>query len=362
MKLEILGPGPKTLNLKPLRWYIEKHLEDIKQNGEFYVAVALSDIEGLHLLKNHIQRTLRQNGKAMAIIGIDLGMPKNILNEITQVFGIGNVFVYHNPKDSAFHPKMYLIKVNEKLGIVIVGSSNLTNSGLLKNFEINLAVELNLQETTEHELFKKFLELFEKLTNEKSTRPLTNALVSALIAISMLRKKTSTVTQALIPMKLSDSFKGEKHGWEIAEFSGKTTFLMSLSYNDVSGVRSDKYVRIPVLARDSNPKFWGWNNLFTSSPSGGNPERFITIKYKGEKDKHRLYFVAGPDEFRLVMPQIYNLGKNFEHSVLKISKERTTYEMELIHKTNKEYSGYLGWCTEKCPRGWATIPKVWGYV
>ena len=362
MKLEVLGPGPKSLNLKPLGWYMQRHLSNIKQNGELYIVVALSHMGGLHLLRSHIRRILRQNGKVRAIIGIDLGISGNMLDKITQIFGMGNVFVYHNPKDSTFHPKMYLIRENEKLGITIIGSSNLTEAGFLKNFEINLAVELNLQENEENELFQKFLELFEKLTNEKSTCPLTKDSVSILMSKSMLKKKASIMTKAIRHLKLSDLFKGENHGWEITEFNGKSTFLMSLSYNDVSGVRGDRYIRIPVRARDVNPKFWGWDNLFKPSSRAGNPERFISINYKGQKDKHRLYFVDEPDEFRLVMPQIYNLGKNFERSILKISKRKRTYEMELIRKNDKEYNKFWGWSTEKCPRGKAKFPKVWGYV
>ena len=362
MKLEVLGPGPKSLDLKPIGRYMERHLANVQQNGEFYVAVALSQAEALRLLSNNIRRISRQNGRVKAIIGIDLGMPENILDEITQIFGIGNVFVYHNPKDSTFHPKMYIIKVNENLGIVIVGSSNLTSAGLLKNFEINLAVELDLQEAEEGELFQKFSSLFEKLTNERSSHLLTRDSILVLKSKSTLGKKASTLTKATRHLKLSDLFKGESHGWEITEFNGKSTFLMSLSYNDVSGVRGDQYIRIPVRARDANPKFWGWDDLFRPSPRAGNPERFISIKYMGRKEKRRLYFVDGPDEFRLVMPEIYSLGSNFVYSILEISKKRRTYDGELIQKTHREYKKYLGWCTEKCPRGWARLPKVWGYV
>ena len=162
MKLEVLGPGPKILDLKPLGWYMERHLANVQQNGEFYVVVALSETGALRLLSKNIRRISRQNGKVKAIIGIDLGTSENFLDEITNIFGIGNVFVYHNPKASTFHPKMYIIKVDENLGVIIVGSSNLTSGGLFKNFELNLAVELDLQKTEERKLFQRFSSLFEK--------------------------------------------------------------------------------------------------------------------------------------------------------------------------------------------------------
>jgi len=72
--------------------------------------------------------------------------------------------------------------------------------------------------------------------------------------------------------------------------------------------------------------------------------------------------VAEPDEFRLVLPQIYNLGRSFQQSILRISKKRRYYEVELVQKTDKSYGKILGWCTEKCPKGRASVAKVWGYV
>jgi hypothetical protein len=254
-----------------------------------------------------------------------------------------------------------LIKVNDSLGIVILGSSNLTDGGLFKNFEINLAIELNLRKTPESRMFKQFTELFWNVAKEKSSQELTKNLASALISNLRLKKQTSMIIKTINPPKLSNLFKGEKHGWGITELKGKNTFLMTLSYNDISGVRrGDKYIRIPLLACKANPQFWGWTNLFKPSRKG-HPERFIKIRYNGQKSMCRLYYVKTPDELRLVFPQIYSLGKKFIFSILKISKVKTVYVIELIRKNNKEYKKYLQWCTETCPRGKAKNPKVWGY-
>lgn len=362
MKLEILGPGPKSLGLRPLGLYIKDALTKIKQNGELYIVAALSDIDGINLLKNHIRRISRHNGTTKAVIGIDLGVTKDVLNKAIRTFGAGNIFVYKNPADSVFHPKMYLIKLDESSGIVILGSSNLTGSGFFKNFEINLAIELDLRKARESKIFEQFYELFWKLTKEKSSQELTKNLALALVSNSRLKSQTLIMSRSIKPPKLSNLFKGEKHGWEIAELKGKNTFLMTLSYNDVSGARiGDKYIRIPLLACKANPSFWGWTKLFRHSRKG-HPERFIKIRYKGKTTTCRLYFVKTPDELRLVFPQIYGLGKKFVHSILKISRKKAVYEVELIRKSSTEYNKYLRWCSETCPRGKASIPKRWGYL
>jgi len=362
MKLEIIGPGPKSLGLRPLGLYIKDAITRIEQNGELYIIAALSDVDGINLLKNCIRRISHHNMIIKVVLGIDLGITKDVLNKAIRTFGSGNIFVYKNPADSVFHPKMYLIKLNESSGIVILGSSNLTGGGFFKNFEINLAIELNLRKPRESKIFEQFSELFWKLTKEKSSRELKKDLVSALLSSPRLKSQTLMMSRSIKPPKLSNLFKGEKHGWEITELKGKNIFLMSLSYNDVSGARmGDKYIRIPLLACKANPSFWGWNNLFKPSRKG-HPERFIKIRYKGKTNTCRLYFVKTPDELRLVFPQIYSLGKKFTYSILKISKKKAVYEVELIRKSNTEYNKYLQLCTETCPRGKASIPKVWGYL
>lgn len=363
MKLEILGPGPKSLGLKPLGLYMKDIIKKIKYNGELYIITALLDMDGINSLKNYVHRISRYKGIVKAVIGIDLGATQHVLNQAVRTFGAGNVFVYKNPKDSVFHPKMYLIKLNESSGVVILGSSNLTSSGFFKNFEINLAIELDLRKTRERKIFEEFYELFRKLTMEKSSQELTRELISALFSDSRLKSQTVIMNRLLKNFpKFSNLFRGEKHGWEITEVKGKNTFLMTLSYNDVSGARiGDKYIRIPVLACRANPQFWGWNSLSKRSRRG-HPERFIKIRYKGKISTHRLYFVKSIDEVRLVFPQIYGLGKKFVYSILKVSKKKAVYEVELIRKNDKEYNKYLQLCTETCPRGKANFPKRWGYI
>lgn len=359
MKLEVLGPGPKSLGLKPLLWYVEERLNEIKKDGEFLIVSALTDAEGLNLLSDALNRAISLGCTVKAVIGMDLGISKGALLKLNETFGNQNVFIYCNPADSTFHPKMYLVRADDSAGTVIIGSSNLTSAGFLRNFEINIALKLDLHNKDEKVIFQGFVKKFNDLLKERSTRPLTMKLLSE------LRKKieriTKTITETTHGPRLSEGFEGKDHGWEIPVFEGKNAFLMTLSYNDVSGVRGDQYIRIPVIAVSSNPKFWGWPKLFSPSAKG-YPERLVDISYKGKSYRYRFYFAEIPDEFRLVMPQIYNLGAAYEGNILRISKGPNRYSLKLISKTNKNFGQYLKHCTEKCPRGRAKVPKMWGYI
>jgi len=361
MRLRILGPGPKLLGLKPAGLYLKEKLTDVKQ-GEFYIIVALAQKDVLKNLSRFI-RNIRKNGKIKAIVGIDLGATGDDLDYLNKLFGSKNIFIYKNPKDGVFHPKVYILKnISKKKGIVIIGSSNLTKAGLFDNFEINIAIEFNLNGIQDRRNFKKFVDLFNDVAKQQSTRLLERNLLSTLKQIKILERKIKITSRTMKPPKLSRIFKGETHGWKSSEFKDKSIFLMTLSYNDVSGVRrGDKYIRIPVRAKDANPDFWGWKK-FKPSKKAQHPERFIQVMYKGKRKKCRIYFVQRVCELRLVLPDIYTLGRKFEGSILKITKRRQTYYIDLITKSNKNFEKYLEWCTEKCPRGKAKLPKLWGYV
>jgi HKD family nuclease len=359
MKLEILGPGPKSLGLKPLLWYIEECLNEIKKDGEFLIVSALTDTEGLNLLSDTLDRAISLGCTVKAVIGMDLGISRGALRKLDETFGNQNVFIYCNPADSTFHPKMYLIRADDSTGTVIIGSSNLTSAGFLRNFEVNIALKLDLHNKDEKAIFQGFVKTFNDLLKERSTRPLTMKLQSELE--KKIERITKTVAETKPGLKLSEVFEGEDHGWEIPAFQGKNAFLMTLSYNDVSGVRGDLYIRIPVIAVISNPKFWGWPKLFSPSAKG-YPERLVHISYEGKSYRYRFYFAETPDEFRLVMPQIYTLGATYEGSILKISKKPNMYSLELVLKADKKFGRHLKHCTEECPRGRARVPKMWGYI
>ena len=306
--------------------------------------------------------------KTEIIIGINLGYSEDSLDTLHKMIG-SKAHIYCNPR-GFFHPKMYIIKISNDQGIIIVGSSNFTEPGFFNNVEVNLALELNLNEKVEKKIFEEARDLFNKIKNSVSTKPLTKNLIKRLNKTKIpkeqifpLKRKVKKLSEIFksdekeIVNKLSKIFKSDK-----IDFEALTNFVMTLSYNDVSGVRGDKYIRIPKCAIEKNGFFWGWNNKFTPSKKAGNPERFITIKYKNKIYKYRLYYVDGPKEFRLVFPQIYTLGKNFQGSILLTGKTNGSYVVKLIKKGSKKYKNLLGCCTETAPRGTAKVSKKWGYI
>jgi hypothetical protein len=98
----------------------------------------------MNYLSDRFAGFLRHGGKLSVIVGIDL---ENTTHEGLQAlldleqFGTCETFVYHNESDSVFHPKLYLWR-NEEEARLIVGSNNITQSGLYINVEAGLQLDL----------------------------------------------------------------------------------------------------------------------------------------------------------------------------------------------------------------------------
>ena len=112
------------------------------------IAVAWVRESGVAHLRESFERFLSHGGKLKAIVGIDL---KNTTKEGLQALldlepsGACETFVYHNEAGSIFHPKVYLFRNTEEARL-IVGSNNLTSSGLFSNVEAGLQLDTHISD------------------------------------------------------------------------------------------------------------------------------------------------------------------------------------------------------------------------
>jgi hypothetical protein len=94
-------------------------------------------------LSRQLAAFLRGGGEISVVVGIDL---QNTTREGLQALldleqhGHCETYVYHNEAQSVFHPKLYLFR-NEEEARLIVGSNNITESGLYVNVEAGLQTD-----------------------------------------------------------------------------------------------------------------------------------------------------------------------------------------------------------------------------
>lgn len=127
-----------------------KHVDEKNGIEPFWdsldVTVAWVRVSGVRHLEDNFTRFLAHGGKLSFTVGIDLlNTTKEGLKALLdlEVHGDCETYVYHNEAGSIFHPKIYLFR-NAEEARLIVGSNNLTASGLFSNVEAGLRLDTEL--------------------------------------------------------------------------------------------------------------------------------------------------------------------------------------------------------------------------
>lgn len=130
-----------------------RHVDQLDRVDPFWdsldIAVAWVRASGMAHLSASLRNFLRHGGQLSVIVGIDL---QNTTREGLEALldleqhGRSETFVYHNEAGSIFHPKLYLFR-NEEEARLIVGSNNITESGLYVNVEAGLQVDTRINAT-----------------------------------------------------------------------------------------------------------------------------------------------------------------------------------------------------------------------
>jgi hypothetical protein len=109
----------------------------VAQNGrprELVLVSAFASLATVLRFKHMVTDVVTSGGAARMVIGVDLGgTSKEVLQEVA-TWGIPVTIIKNRMPGVTFHPKIYLLRWSE-LAHIIVGSNNLTEGGLYKNYE-----------------------------------------------------------------------------------------------------------------------------------------------------------------------------------------------------------------------------------
>lgn len=139
-----------------------------------------------------------------------------------------------------------------------------------------------------------------------------------------------------------------------------STFYMTLSHNDVSGVRIEPYSLIPIAAREFDPSFWDWPGSYPPLPTG-QLEHKIQLNDLGNTVDSRIYYVPERKEFRFCSEAVYALGPGAVGNILEIQRLGVGRFRTQVHAP--ESSGFLAAApllVNAVPFGGSS--KTWGLV
>lgn len=119
--------------------------KELAASHQFQVATAMVSIAGVNRLRRSIERCFDKGGTGKILIGIDLPSDPNAIETLLKIateYSDQLELRYFRPlKNRIFHPKLFLFKRKSGKACVIIGSSNLTEGGLIENYEANLWVQ-----------------------------------------------------------------------------------------------------------------------------------------------------------------------------------------------------------------------------
>lgn len=145
----------------------------IQNADEVLMAVAFVKQSGLTKIVSALEKIIERKGKVALVAGQNFGLtePKALytLRELFQRTTNAKLFLAHAEKaNEIFHPKLYMIRKQDK-GFIISGSANLTESGLVSNFECSLQLEVS----TVNSVWKDAVEYFNVLSSARVSQPAT---------------------------------------------------------------------------------------------------------------------------------------------------------------------------------------------
>lgn len=124
----------------------------------FWLLAAWAQESGLNQLRPIISGVRQRGGRAEAVLGVDQGIATyEGLRLALEVFD--DVYLFHDG-DRTFHPKLYAIE-NDTQSRIVIGSGNVTEGGLYRNFEASTAVDLDRSDPLDESLRLKARGYFE---------------------------------------------------------------------------------------------------------------------------------------------------------------------------------------------------------
>jgi len=349
----------------------------------------------------HIERALRRfaaRSRVVLAVGVDCqGSSLEGLSALLDALsGRGEIWVFHNEGDSTFHPKLYLFR-SFTAAEVVVGSGNLTSGGLFTNYEVSLALSLEVAGAQDAQLLHSIEHALAAWATESqgTARRLDTRLLEELARQHYVVIESQQPTEpdpetprprivarrqvpplfARVSVQAAPGIRGGRRRpappLEVVPAAARAAvqgFVMTLQQTDAGygqtsegSTRRSPEVFIPLAARDYSPSFWGWQDQFTEdrSRAGKWDRKAVRIRVGTQIAEVNMMFWPVKHDFRLRSEALRSAGNVGDILRLEKAEEPVDYEYyaEIIPRRSSDYGYYKSLCTEAVRNS----DKRWGY-
>ena len=181
MTITFLGQGYEVNSVNAVGNHLVKYLGQTNFHS-FTGVSAFASEAGVFGLSAHIQAARPNFQNLNLIVGVDQGgTSKEALEEILNL-NI-NSYLFYQAESPIFHPKIYLFEGAQNYKLII-GSSNLTRTGLYTNVESSILVEFDTTSVEGMNLLNQIKTYYQNLFNftDPNLFPITNGIIQDFIS------------------------------------------------------------------------------------------------------------------------------------------------------------------------------------
>ncbi len=220
MKAKFLGHGLDTENKFNVGKQLAVSFASPKYDT-FNGFVAFAAISGVRLLAPYIKKAQENYKQIRFFIGVDnRGTSKEALEQLINE----NIetYIYHDTREYiTYHPKLFIFE-GEKHTRIIIGSSNLTSSGIKNNIEASIQLDFFTKTDNQgKKVLGEIKEYFEDLLNLSSTklRLLDSKLLKELESQNLLFNQSKRGDKTTEPKSIDGSKENDQdESIEVSEF------------------------------------------------------------------------------------------------------------------------------------------------
>lgn len=400
MKVKFIAQGVDSEKSQPAGDSIIKGLEN-KEFKTFCAFVAFVSKDGINQILDSCEDFIKKGGEVRLYIGVDLhGTSKEALELLLSHTEI-KTFIVHTQSDIVYHPKVYTFGGTNS-DLVIIGSSNLTKSGLYQNMEANMCVLCDKKVDSDNQLLCDIMDYYNSIILGKSTicSPLSKKILDLLI-------KGKIVASSKENWRINNKIEREEGTIDASVNEELKNTFMPLKKMKARRSSSTKKIRVDIYENKNGKKdldthaetinlsshcMWivtgkmtgGSRNILDLSMKGnrdgslikGSVEFFgikkekrdsiknIDIIYNGKKYNHNtIFFAEGNSNWRIRLNgEAKDKSKLTDISIPKLGKLGAFQQKILIFEKTNNFNKYKLYIVDDCYiDSMIEMSTVWGY-
>ncbi len=158
----------------------------LSEANEVLLALAFIRQSGVNMIINALESMIHRGGKVSILFANDFGATE--AEAVISLQEIGVQLKYYSKPSSSFHVKAYIFK-KPSSGVVIIGSSNLSASGLTTGVEWSMSAN-----STEID-FSTILTEYQQLWESEYSKPLTDQIIHSFESRSQSEDLRATIQE-----------------------------------------------------------------------------------------------------------------------------------------------------------------------